>query len=40
MAGRADKARELTNGTRTDDAWPLEAFGLRGVAAYGEVVWF
>src|SRR5216684_2794562 len=26
MAGRVDKARELTNGTQTDDAWPVEAF--------------
>src|SRR6266849_7511875 len=27
MAGRVDKARELTNGTQTNDAWPVEAFG-------------
>jgi hypothetical protein len=40
MAGRVDKARELTNGTQTDDAWPVEAFGLRCGAADGEVVWF
>src|SRR6266478_9019466 len=31
MAGRVDKARELTNGTRTDDAWPGEAFGGDGL---------
>src|SRR5437016_318613 len=31
MAGRVDKARELTNGTQTDDAWPVEAFGEDGV---------
>src|SRR6266478_2405252 len=30
MAGRVDKARELTNGTQTDDAWPGEAFGGDG----------
>jgi hypothetical protein len=29
MAGRVDMARELTNGTQTDDAWPVEAFWLR-----------
>jgi hypothetical protein len=27
MAGRVDKARELTNGTQTNGAWPVEAFG-------------
>ncbi len=31
MAGRVDKARELTNGTQTDDAWPGEAFGGDGL---------
>ena len=39
MAGRVDKARELTNGTRTNALLPVEAFGVDGFAD-GEAVWF
>src|SRR6266403_1516788 len=31
MAGRVDTARELTNGTQTNDAFPVEAFGGDGL---------